>query len=302
MSEYLKASEILQKLKEAHTNFSFKTKLQVIKRIKKYTKDRRPFISMVFRDLSGEVPNITKWTNSEEDYQQQIKKFEIGNIIEFTGRYKVEFSSFDIREPKKLNRSEYNIEDFVKSIQVEKTVLFKEIETIIKNLKNVKLKTLLEKVFSDEEIKSRYIECPSSIIHHHNYKYGNLHHTVGMINLFNQLVEFYEKETLLDIDLIYVGIILHDIGKIFEFSLNNDLPMKTSEGKLYGHLILGDQFVSKIFKKIEDIPKDLENRIRHLILSHHGKIEWGSIVEPQFAEAEILHLLDMLDSRFKLNH
>ena len=302
MSEYLKASEILQKLKEAHTNFSFKTKLQVIKNTKKHTRDGRPFISMTLRDQSGEVPNFTKWTNNEEEYQQEIKKFEIGNIIEFTGRYKVKYSSTDIIEPKILNESEYNIEEFAKSIQLEKTTLFDQIESVMHSLKNVKLKELLEMIFSDEAIKKRYIECPSSIIHHHNYKYGNLHHTVGMINLFNQLVKFYEKDTLLDIDLIYVGIILHDIGKVFEFSLNNDLPMKTSEGKLYGHLILGDQFVSEILKKIEDIPQDLENRIRHLILSHHGKIEWDSVVEPQTAEAEILHLLDMLDSRFKLNH
>jgi 3'-5' exoribonuclease len=123
-----------------------------------------------------------------------------------------------------------------------------------------------------------------------------------MINIFDNLVNYYERNTLLDTDLIYTGIILHDIGKIFEFCLNNDLPMKTIEGKLHGHLILGDQFVSKVLKRIDNFPKDLENRIRHLILSHHGKIEWNSVVKPQIPEAEILHLLDMIDSRFKLNY
>ena len=123
-----------------------------------------------------------------------------------------------------------------------------------------------------------------------------------MINIFDQMVSYYKRNTLLDVDLIYTGIILHDIGKIFEFDLNNDLPMKSIEGKLYGHLILGDQYVSKVLKGIGKVSKDLENKIRHLILSHHGKIEWNSVVEPQFPEAEILHLLDMIDSRFKLNY
>ncbi len=302
MSEILKVNEILEKVKKASNDFSFKTKLQVIKHTKKFTSDGRPYFSLTFRDLTGELPNFNKWTNNEEEYQREMKKFELGNIIEFTGGYKVKFGSIDISEPKKLNRSEFNIEDFVKSIQLEKMVLFDKIESIIHSLKNVKLKELLEMVFSDEEIKSRYIECPSSIIHHHNYKNGNLEHTVGMINIFDSLVKYYERNTLLDIDLIYTGIILHDIGKIFEFCLNNDLPMKTIEGKLYGHLILGDQFVSKVLKRIDNFPKDLENRIRHLILSHHGKIEWNSVVEPQIPEAEILHLLDMIDSRFKLNY
>lgn len=302
MSESLKINEILQKIKEAHNDFSFKTKLQVIKHTKKLTTAGKPYINITFRDLTGEIPNFIKWTNNEKEYQQVIKNFEIGNIIEFIGRYKVKFGSIDISEPKKLNKSEFNIDNFVKPPHIDKASLLKKIEDTILSLQNAKLRELLEEIFSDEDIKNKYIECPSSVIHHHNYRHGNLEHTVGMINIFDTLVSYYKRNTLLDVDLIYTGIILHDIGKIFEFYLNNGLPMKTVEGKLHGHLILGDKFVSKFFKRIDDFPKDLENKVRHLILSHHGKIEWASVVEPQIAEAEILHLLDMIDSRFKLNH
>jgi 3'-5' exoribonuclease len=302
VSEILKVNEILEKVKKTSNDFSFKTKLQVIKHTKKFTSDGRPYFSITFRDLTGELPNFNKWTNNEEEYQQEIKKFEIGNIIEFTGRYKVKFGSIDISEPKKLNRSEFNYEDFTKPSYIDSESLMKKIKDTILILQNTNLRELLEEIFSEEDIKKKYIECPSSIIHHHNYKHGNLEHTVGMINIFDNLVNYYERNTLLDTDLIYTGIILHDIGKIFEFCLNNDLPMKTIEGKLHGHLILGDQFVSKVLKRIDNFPKDLENRIRHLILSHHGKIEWNSVVKPQIPEAEILHLLDMIDSRFKLNY
>ncbi|MHA2392004.1 MAG: HD domain-containing protein [Promethearchaeota archaeon] len=301
MSEILKANEILQKVKESRSDFSFKARLQVIKHIKKYTSDRRPYMSITFRDLTGEIPNFTKWTNNEEEFQREIENFKIGNIIEFAGRYKVKFGSIDISEPKRLNKSDFNLDDFSKPSHVDQATLLKKIEDTILNLQNAKLKELLEEIFSDKEIKKKYIESPSSVIHHHNYKHGNLEHTVGMINIFEQLVSYYERDTLLDVDLIYAGIILHDIGKIFEFDLNNDLPMKTVEGKLHGHLILGDRFVSMVLKRINDIPKDLENKIKHIIISHHGKIEWDALVEPQFPEAEIIHLLDMIDSRFKLN-
>lgn len=302
MSEILKANEILQKIREARNDFSFNTKLQVINHTKKHTKDGRPYFIITFRDLSGELSNFNKWTSNEEEYQQEIKKFEIGNIMEIDCMYKIKFGKIDITNYRKLEKSEFNLNNFVKQTKIDSVSLFRKIHQIILNIQNVKLRELLEKILSDEDIKNKYIECPSSIIHHHNYKYGNLEHTVGMITIFDQLISYYERNTLLDVDLIYTGIILHDIGKIFEISLNNDLPMKTIEGRLYSHLILGDQFVTKVIKGIEDFPKDLENKIRHLILSHHGKKEWDSVVEPQIDEAEILHYLDMIDSRFKLNY
>ena len=123
-----------------------------------------------------------------------------------------------------------------------------------------------------------------------------------MIKLFEQLVKYYNRNTNLDVDLIYAGIILHDIGKIYEIQLYNGLPKGNSKGILYGHLVCGDHLVSKFIKEIDGFPKDIENKLRHLILSHHGKKEWDSVVEPQFPEAEILHYLDMIDSRFKLNY
>ncbi|MHA2128232.1 MAG: HD domain-containing protein [Promethearchaeota archaeon] len=302
MSELLKAKEILQKVKLAKTDLNFKSRLQVINHVKKYTRNERPYLNISFRDQSGELPNFVKWTNNEEEYQQEVKKFEIGNIIEIEGIYKIKFGTIDIKKYWVIDKAEVNLDEFVKPLEIDFEALFSKVQGVIVEIENIKLKELLEYIFSLEDIKKRYIESPSSIVHHHNYKYGNLEHTVGMINIFEQMVNYYERYTLLDIDLIYTGIILHDLGKIFEYDLNNDLPMKTVEGKLNGHLVLGDRFISDIVKNIDNFPKDLENKVRHLILSHHGKKEWDSVVEPQFDEAIILHYLDMLDSRFKLTH
>jgi len=162
------------------------------------------------------------------------------------------------------------------------------------------LKKLLEEIFNNEDIKDKYFKCPSSIKKHHAYKYGNLEHVVCMIKLFKTLEKFYNRNTNLDVDLIYTGIILHDIGKLYEYTIYNGVPKLIPGSTLYGHLVLGIELVSKFMNAINGFPKDLKNKIRHLILSHHGPKEWGSLVEPQFPEAEFLHYLDMVDSRFKL--
>ena len=131
MSEILKVNEILEKIKKNSKDFSFKTKLQVIKQTKKYTSDRRPYFSLTFRDLTGELPNFNKWTNNEEEYKREMKAFEIGNIIEFNGRYKAKFGSIDISEPKKLNKSEFNLDDFSKPTSIDITSLVRILEDTI---------------------------------------------------------------------------------------------------------------------------------------------------------------------------
>ncbi|MFX0102150.1 MAG: family 1 glycosylhydrolase, partial [Candidatus Hodarchaeota archaeon] len=91
-----------------------------------------------------------------------------------------------------------------------------------------------------------------------------------------------------------------DIGKSYEHTMEKGIPQVAPGMSLIGHIALGDQIVKKAIDEMESFPKDLEKKIRHIILSHHGRKEWDAIVEPQFAEAEIVHYLDMVDSRFKM--
>jgi len=102
------------------------------------------------------------------------------------------------------------------------------------------LKELLDKIFSDNDIKTKFIECPSSVKKDHPYKFGNLEHTIGMIKIFENLETFYNRSTNLDVDLIYTGIILHDIGKIYEYYIYNGIP----KNSLYHNI---SSFSSNIF-------------------------------------------------------
>ena len=244
---------------------------------------------------------MKKWIENENDLEAQSQELAVGNILEIYGTYERRFGP-NIKKSRVLISDEIKLDDFVKQPDLDKEALIDVIFEVISNIKNELLKKFLNEIFKDEHIKIKYIECPSSIKYHHPYKYGNLEHTVGMIKIFKQLDSHYNRNTNLDIDLIYTGIIVHDIGKLLEYELNNGIPRIIEGSDLHGHLILGTQLVSRYMNKIDNFPKDLKNRIRHMVLSHHGKKEWGSIVKPQFPEAELLHYLDMIDSRFKLNY
>lgn len=301
MGEFLKAADIILKATNSQSNFNFKTKLQVIEQTQKIAKNMKPYLIVTLRDSTNELRNVKKWIDNVNDLEAQSQKLAVGNILEIDGTYDGTYGP-NIRKSTELKRDEINIHDFVNQPELDKGALIGVIFEVISNIKNELLKKFLEDIFKDENIKIKYIECPSSIKFHHSYKYGNLEHTVGMIKIFRQLVTHYNRNTNLDIDLIYTGIIVHDIGKLLEYELNNEIPRIIKGSDLHGHLILGTQLVSRYMNKIDNFPKDLKNRIRHMILSHHGKEEWDSIVKPQFPEAELLHYLDMIDSRFKLNY
>lgn len=301
MNDFLKAEQIIERIKKESLSFQFKSILQVIDQSVSITKTGNPYIIVSLRDITDTLRNVKRWLNDEKELVAQQKIFEIGKILEIKCEYDKKYSSITVRDVKILPPNEYDLEDFVASPRINENDLIEYLFETISNIRNDKIKELLEEIFNDNDIKSRYIECPSSISKHHGYKHGNLEHSVNMIKLFKTLEDSYNRNTNLDVDLIYAAIILHDIGKIYEYSIYNGVPAIIPGSNLYGHLVLGVELVSKFMRRISEFPKDLKNKVRHLILSHHGKKEWGSVVEPQFPEAEFLHYLDMVDSRYKLN-
>ena len=299
MTDFLKAKEIIAKATTVRQDFVFKTRLQVLDQIIGTTRHGNPYLILPMRDSTSELRKINKWINEGEQLESLREYFDVGSIFELDGRFENRYNSITIINARKLSAKEFDLSDFVKLPYIDDARLSKKFFETISKIKNNYLKLLLRKVFNEKEIKEKYFECPASIIMHHPYKCGNLEHCVAMITIFENYESFYNKNSNLDIDLIYTGIILHDIGKIYEYSIYNGIPRMEPEYAMLGHQVLGDQLISKFINGIEDFPKDLENRIRHIILSHHGRKEWGSPVEPQFPEAEIIHYLDMIDSRFK---
>lgn len=136
-------------------------------------------------------------------------------------------------------------------------------------------------------------EHPAAKSMHHAYRGGLLEHVVSMAELASRIASHYRD---LDRDLLLLGVLFHDLGKLRELGAMpaNDY---TLEGRLVGHVVIGRDLLRERCAAIPDFPRDLELLLEHLVLSHQGKKEFASPVEPMTAEAVALHFIDDLDSK-----
>jgi 3'-5' exoribonuclease len=161
------------------------------------------------------------------------------------------------------------------------------------------MKSLLASFFDDHKFVKEFAHSPSAMTHHHNYVGGNLEHTIGVIRLCKNICEMYPG---INKDLVVTGAILHDVGKLKEYKFTAAID-KTEEGNFIGHIVIGDRWIrekiAELKSKGKEFDQDLENHLCHLILSHHGKYEWGAPRMPKTIEACVLHQADLMDSQVK---
>ena len=143
------------------------------------------------------------------------------------------------------------------------------------------------------KVAPEYFEYPAAMSMHHNFLHGLAYHTYTMLNLAEKLLELYPG---MNSNLLYTGVILHDIGKTKELS-GSKAPVYTQDGNLLGHIVIGLQMVAVAAS--EEGVEDTEEvkMLEHMIASHHGELEYGSPKEPGIMEAYALHLIDLMDSK-----
>ena len=192
---------------------------------------------------------------------------------------------------------EYDMTDLIPSSPHDIPSMFYEVQSLLNTLQNPYLRELVAVLFEDTEFVEKLKKAPAAIRYHHNYMGGLLEHTLNLLRLANVVAATYPS---VDRDLLLVGALLHDIGKIDEYTLFPVIE-QTDEGRLLGHILMGYERVQKAMDRVRerkgDFPEELRLRLLHLILSHHGELAKGSPVEPRTLEAQILHFLDYLDSR-----
>ena len=221
-----------------------------------------------------------------------------GLIDDRNGEIKIYLDSLDNIEI--VDKKNVQIEDLVPSLSdMEISKMLSELRDYIDGIENVHLKALLKKVFYDDEFLEKFVRTPSSIDHHHNYIGGNLEHTLNVVKICDAIAKMNKD---LNRDILVTGAMLHDIGKSFEYKPYL-LYEKTDEGILAGHIILGERRIREKINELRsegvDFPEDLEMLLSHMILSHHGRREWGSPEVPKFLEALVLHYADLMDSQIK---
>ena len=147
--------------------------------------------------------------------------------------------------------------------------------------------------------EAQFCTVPAAKSVHHGFRGGLLMHTVNMLRAADYLAELYCE--VVNRDLLLTGTLLHDIAKIREFSLTPLGVVKdySTEGQLLGHLVMGAQEIAAVAGEL-GIPGEKSVLLQHLVLSHHGEPEFGAAVRPMCAEAELLHFIDMIDSRMEI--
>ncbi len=219
----------------------------------------------------------------------------IGRISEFpsgSGKYNMVINIID-----ELKEGEYLLEDFVMKSQNKPKDQIAEINQAINEVHNIHLKSLLEAFFSDEDFTKQFSIAPAAIVHHHNYMGGLLDHSVEILEICRTMCKIFPD---INQDLLYCGVLLHDIGKIKTYTYGTGPIGFSEEGDLLDHIYISCEMVKERMIKLET-PEELSNQILHMILSHHGDVSngWGSSVDPKTPEALTLHFADNMDAKVK---
>ncbi len=185
-------------------------------------------------------------------------------------------------------------EDFMPASSRDPEEMKKEFDVFMGSIKNTEISALLSAMFSGE-IKEQFFTSPAAQGFHHNYVYGLLEHTMQMCKLADKTAAEYPEGTF-DRDILMAGILLHDIGKVVEYKNTFGFIERTDEGRLIGHIVIGAEMVHEAAKTITIDPVTVQ-KITHIILSHHGKPEFGAVMLPRTPEAFLVHMIDNIDAK-----
>ena len=253
-------------------------------------KTGEPYLSLQLSDRTGEI-EAKMWDNVTE----VMDTFERDDFLKAKGIVQVyqNRSQFTIHKLRRLEEHEVDFADYFPCSERDPEEMFAELRGIVDTLTNPHLKALLNSVLDDAPIAAMYKMAPAAKTIHHAYRGGLLEHVLSLCQLARLTAAHYKN---IDVDLLLTGVILHDIGKIEELSYARGFSY-SAEGQLLGHIILGLRLMSAKFEKLPDFPPKVRTLVEHMIVSHHGELEFGSPKVPIFAEALLLHHLDNLDSK-----
>jgi len=250
-----------------------------------------PYLNVRLKDKTGELDGKI-WDNAME-FDQQFKK---GDIIYIEGKAANFKNSIQISIVKVQKSAWEDIDpsDYLPAVKGDIDVMFNDLLAFIENIETQPLQKLLHSFFQHEKTAELFKKAPAAKGFHHIYLGGLLEHTLSVVRLLEKVATHYPD---LKKDMLITGGMLHDIGKIYEFSYDTIIDY-SNEGRLIGHIVLGVQMLDKEIAAIADFPPQTAMELRHIILSHHGEFEFGSPKRPKTLEALVVHYIDDLDAKF----
>ena len=289
----MKKERFISDLKALGANDRFQSTFLVQSKEVRQKKSGDPFLSMRLADRTGSIDS-KMWDN----VPAVAETFEAGDFVDVRGKVQV-FNGYHQIIALRLQvipETELYLGDFVPHTEFDIEKMYEGILSTIEGFSDRSLKGLMLGIFRDPEFAARYKRAPAARGMHHARIGGLLEHVSSVLQLAKLVASHYRD---INSDLLACGVLMHDVGKIFELTSDRSFDY-TDEGRLLGHIAIGSAWLERRCDEIEGFPSRLKTLLLHMVLSHHGKLEFGSPQVPLFPEALALHFVDDLDSKLEM--
>lgn len=266
-------------------------KYLILDKVERRTRDGKAVINLRLGDLSGDIDAVA-WDNCSI-----AGVLEVGKVVGVLGDTSIYNGRLQITA-RRLKGLDEDPTPFQKSaIGLER--LKQQFQELIASLSDPYLNNLIALIFSGPFLEEFY-RAPAARRIHHQYAGGLLEHTVSVASLCRQTCRLYPE---LNEDLVVAGALVHDMGKVEELKFKAAAEY-TAEGRMLGHIYIGSEMLARHINQLRSVggvfPEQLELMLKHMILSHHGLLEFGSPVKPLYPEAFLLHMMDNLDAKMNV--
>jgi 3'-5' exoribonuclease len=257
------------------------------------TKANKPYLNLILGDKTGQLEGRV-WDPTDPRIARDAEAGDIvkarGSVSRFDDRLQMK-----VEQMRKAAPGEADKMDMLPATTYDVAALWQELTGFVDSFTDANLKLLLTTLLAEPAIAQAYREAPAARQLHHAWLGGLLEHVVSLLRLAERVAPNYP---ILQRDLLLTGVILHDIGKVYELAWDTGFEY-TVEGTLLGHIQLGIELVEKTIDKLPNFPPRLRILVVHMILSHHGKLEFGSPKLPMIPEALVLNFVDDLDAKMQ---
>lgn len=251
-------------------------------------KDGSKYIALVFTDTSGEI-TAKLWHAAEKATQD----FTTGTVVQLTGKREVyqDRPQIRIKHMRVLPESEQDPHAYTPTAPESIEDLQTFVKQTIAEIQQPVWRGIVQYIFGAHW--HEFFTYPAAKTNHHAYEGGLAFHTVSMVRLAQKIAPLYHK---VNEDLLLAGTLLHDMGKTRELT-GPTATQYRPEGNLIGHVVMIDEEIIRACDKLQlDSHSEAVMLLRHMVLAHHGELDYGSPVRPQLIEAELLHQIDQMDA------
>ena len=250
------------------------------------------YLALMLADKTGQIEG-RMW----EEFAEALTACSEGCFVKVQGQISKYQGKFQITLEKMRLAAGTEVEtaDFLPATRFDVETMWAELRGFVAAFANGDLRRLVFAFLDDEALAAAYKSAPAAKRLHHAWLGGLLEHVVALVRLCRAVAPFYPE---VDPDLLVTGAILHDIGKVRELSWANCFSY-TLEGQLIGHITIGLRLLEEKVRTLPEFPERLRLLIEHMILSHHGRYEFGSPKLPMTPEAMLLSALDDLEAKFE---